>query len=169
MVKIYKSNYRQRMKHFDSVYFLFGGLLFVVVFAIYKFGIQDLSMYLKIMLVPFILFILPTLYIHLEYYFTNRNDILKIDDAKNGVEHTHMNKTIDFDFNDITSIEQFKTPIVFEKRASWVPWDTYNYTKILLNNQEQIFITCHMIDEFDLPIVKEKKKEYVVWLPYLRR
>jgi len=169
MVKIYKSNYRQRMKHFGSVYFLFGGLLFVVVFAIYKFGIQDIGIYLKIMLIPFILFILPTLYIHLEYYFTNRNDILKIDDATNRVEYTYKNKTINFNFNDVVSIEQFKTPIVFEKRTPWLPWDTYNYTKIILMNGEQIFITCDMIDEFDLPILKEKKKEYTVWLPYLRR
>lgn len=168
MVKIYKSNYRQRIKHFWSFYLFLGAIMIFVLFAIYKFGIRDLGMYLKIMLMPFILFILPTIYIHIEYYFTNRNDILKIDDTNYCVEYTHKNKTIVFNFNDIHSIEQFKTPVAIEKRESWVPWDSYNHSKVTLHDGSKITITCYLIDEFDLPIGDEKKKLHRVLFPRLK-
>lgn len=160
---------RKRFTHFWSIYiFLVGGIL-LVFYEVHQLGSQDLNFYVTSAVVMFLIFFLPTIYVHLQYHGKNRNAKLRID-YQNGVgEYEHNRERIRFHFSDIKLIEQYKTPPVAEKRWPWLPWATYNYAKVILNNGKEFIITCFLVDEFELPIDSSKIKLHRILYPNIKR
>ena len=49
-----------------------------------------------------------------------------------------------------------------------MPWDSYNYAHILLDNNINLIITSFLFDQFDLLIQEDKKEVTRVVFPYTK-
>ena len=145
------------------------GYILFVVYMYHKYGPQDLYVYILIASGLFLHMFIPTFFVHLQYYLKNKDVLLAIDTRKKIVKYSRGNQLTVFRFEDIEFLEQYKTPPIIEKRATWLPWATYNYAKVKLVSREEFIITCFLVDEFELPIDKSKIKLHSVFLPYIRK
>ena len=90
-------------------------------------------------------FIIPTLYLHVEYYLYNHKDKLKV--VKDHFQYEHRNEEVSFKLDDIKQIISYKTPPLIEKRFHWLPWASYNFTELILKNGQTIILTCYLVNE----------------------
>lgn len=169
MEKLYKVTFKNRFKHFWEVYiYLLLDIIFIF-YMIYRHGYQDIDIYLKIAVCMFLLIFVPTLYVHIEYYIINYKDKLFVDFQTDKLKYFHKGKNIDFHLRDVKLLKIYKTPPLIENRLPWLPWATYNYVIIKLNNGKKIFITCFLVNELNLNIPSSKKRLVKVLFPYIRR
>jgi hypothetical protein len=136
--------YRVSIKNqFKSLEFLvYGSLLFsLLVYLIYKnegytkdFG-QFFFVYYMVLLIP-------TLFLHVEYFLKNRNDILTIDVEQKNIR---INKQTDIAFNQIENITYFMPPVWHRKGfIRLLPFEDYHYARITMKNGERFIFTCLM-------------------------
>ena len=85
------------------------------------------------------------------------------------VKCKHQNENINFSFRDIKEIVRYQTPPVMENRWPWLPWGTYNYSKVKLENGKEILITCFLYEQFSLPIDEAKIRTVKVLFPNIKR
>jgi hypothetical protein len=136
----YKITFRN---HFKSLEFLiYGSLLFAgLVYVLYKNEgystdlVQFFSVYYLVLLVP-------TLFIHIEYYLKNRNDILIIDTSEKTIS---INGQKPIFFSEIENITYVMPPVWHRKGfIRLLPFEDYHYAKIKMKNGEQFIFTCLM-------------------------
>lgn len=166
---LYKSTFKNRMSHIYLVYVTLFAIAIFILFMVFKFGVSDLNeyIYIAVSLYGFLL-MFPTLFIHFSYLITNYKDQLKISFDSEIIEYQHKGRKILFHFNEIQLIDEYKTPALLRRSPGWLPWETYHYIKITLDNGKEIFITCFMANELELPIDKSRIKLHKIFYPYLR-
>ncbi len=165
----YQATFSKRFGHFWTIYIFLLVDIAIVFYSVDRYGSEDIMKDITIAALAFLLFFLPTFFVHSQYYRRNANDRLLLDSRKGTVEYIHGPDRIQFGFDDIELLEQFQTPPLIEDRWLWFPWASYNYTKIHLNSQREIIVTCFLVDQFDLPIDSSKKKLVRVLFPNIKR
>jgi hypothetical protein len=169
MRSVNRITFKKRFKHFWGIYiFLLLDVVFIF-YCIHTFGQQDIMIFVLIALGMFLLFFLPTLFLHIEYLLQNCNDEIVIDSEKQEIEYIHQGIKYKYSFKDIDYVEQFITPPLHEKRMHWFPWASYNYVKIRLRNNENIIVTCFLIDQLDLEVDSVNFKVRKVFYPSILR
>ncbi len=165
---IYRINFKSQLYHFWPIFIFLAIDILFVFYTTSRFGRQDLIIYILIALGMFLIFFLPTIYIHIEYYLKNRDAELRIDYQNKYVEYKQKENTTSFRFKEIKWAEQNKTPAMVENRIlKMLPWDTYNYSKIILNDGKELYITCLLVNELKLPIDPSKIKINKVLFPII--
>lgn len=61
--------------------------------------------------------------------------------------YEHKSKKLSFELKDIKHVTSYKTKPIIEKRNPWLPWDSYNFTELVLKDGQTIILTCYLVDE----------------------
>lgn len=136
----YKITFRNNVKSLEFLFYgsiLFAGLVYIL--CINEGYSKDLviffSLYYSILLVP-------TLYLHIEYYLMNRNDVLIIDAVEKKII---INAQKPISFNEIEKIIYFMPPVWHRKGLiRLLPFEDYHYARIKMKNGDQFLFTCLM-------------------------
>ncbi|MFA0961216.1 hypothetical protein AB9P05_05390 [Roseivirga sp. BDSF3-8] len=167
-MKVYKIKRSAHLRALKSIvvtilFFSIGLSLLVV----YRYGYLDLKKVFIAGSVSFVIFVLPMLLLHLQYYIINRYDSFSYDDVKQVIIYSSKYNDIRFHEKDITEIIVYKTKPLAENRTAVFTWDEYNYALIKLSNNVVIRISCLLVGELD-KILKLKnvhvKKTFYPWI-----
>ena len=159
----------------NSKIYFYRALLFctiiyigIFIFALYQ---NNLNIAIKVMAVVSIwsltVYIIPLIYIQLNYYKKNKNSVLKINEK--GISISRKNDLVKFEFSEIQKVEfNFSYPL-YDKRFRWFFWDEYFYAEIHLKKGENLIITCLLFDKLETIIpsklIKRKKRIF----PYIKK
>ena len=107
-------------------------------------------------IIVFVLFVLPAIIIHVNYYLVNRGDVLKYSPQQKEIIILHKGISNTFNLNDIDRIERSMSFNEAEHRSSVLPWDGYNHSVIYLKNGKVFTLTSLLITYLDLPMEEGK-------------
>jgi hypothetical protein len=114
------------------------------------------------LIVYYLVLMIPTLYLHFEYYRRNKNQRLLIDTS---LKSLTINEQDSIPFSEIECI-YYVMPPVWHRNSNlrMVPFEDYHYAKIKLKNGQEFIFTCLMhfnVQEalgqiVGVPVVKKK-------------
>jgi hypothetical protein len=110
---------------------------------------------------------IPLVILYFNYKRYNKDLILKIS-PNSRYELTKSSEYIEFYKEDIEHIEFILSYAVFDKRASFLLWDSYFYVKIVLKNSQHVYITCIVCDDLSLYFPESIIKRRKIFFPYIR-
>ena len=118
-----------------------------MLFVLYDFWVDNSIVNLKFLIVCFLIFLIPTLVIHLQYYVENKSIAMLID--KNQIRIiVNRKEQFTFHIQDISLIELCLSPAQYFKSSFLnTPFDTYYYAKIKLKTGKSFVITSLLIDK----------------------
>lgn len=112
--------------------------------------------------------IVPLIALHVNYFLTNKGDILEFDEQSKVFYFHHRDKTVQFHLNDIKNVTYFKSFPLAKKHLALLAWDNYHHAVIVLNSNIQIVVTSLMTGfELRLQIPSEKsltKMNFYRWV-----
>lgn len=97
-------------------------------------------------LIPLLLVIIPTIYLHVRYYFKNRHYSIRI--IGSYVELTVKENIIIIVPEDVDKIIYELSPSMNDNRPIWAPWNHYRHIRIFMKNGNEYIITSLIIDDF---------------------
>jgi hypothetical protein len=162
----YKISFEHHIKNAWTIliYLLIFSIL--PVYMVNRFGFGDTLIFLQLSILGFLLFFVPQLIIHINYYMRNKGDIFLYDPVGKRITINRKGESASFLFSDIELIKRFKSYPLAENRMQWFPWDNYNYSNIRLKNGQEFIITSLLVPNMDLPIdsgrVKLEKRFYPI-------
>jgi len=109
-------------------------------------------------IVLFIVFVVPGLIIHINYYLVNRGNIFEYSIQEGLIRITRMGNTTTFSLADIHLIERSMSFNFAASRSSVALWDGYNHSVIYLKSGEVFTVTSLLVPSLDLPIENAKVK-----------
>lgn len=132
--------------------------LTIIIFTIYVYLNADDGQEYKILIAYAMFQAIGIVLLHLDYYYKNRNAVL----INNNTEfvYSDRNKNIKFHTDDIMRIEYHQNKSNRFNRLPFFSWYLYNFTKIVLKNKQEIYITCLMEDKFDIEEVHDYFKVF---------
>lgn len=158
MEKIYRT---RLIFHIKSLRFVL--ISSVVSFGIFYFiltrqqGGFNFDAFLLVALPLFLMFIAPSIYLHLTYYIKNFGQKIIVNQSQNRLTIIEHGKQHCYNYSSIISIEQhlglyYRNRIDRQGRRL-APWTPYGYLIIKLENGLYIQLTCLMIDIQNPPFV----------------
>ncbi|SEJ41728.1 hypothetical protein SAMN05192553_103786 [Cyclobacterium xiamenense] len=123
-----------------------------------RFGSGDTWIFILLSTALFLVFFIPQLVLHINYYMKNKGDIFFYDPVGQRITINHKGESASFSFSDIELIKRFKSYPLAEDRMQWFPWDNYNYSMVRLKNGQEFIITSLLVPNMDLPIDSDKIK-----------
>ena len=136
----YKITFRNQLKSLE--FLIYGSFMFMLLIFILFINEEDISELLLFFSVYYLVLFLPTLFLHLEYFFKNKGDVFKVDGIKKFIS---FNKEKAISFNDIESIIYVMPPVWHRKSIiRFFPFEDYHYAEINLKSGEQFILTCLM-------------------------
>ncbi|MCH7415700.1 hypothetical protein MM213_19525 [Belliella sp. R4-6] len=148
---------------FYYVLVILGGAFYI---SCIKYGVIKYEKVMLISFVVFMIFLIPQLILHINYYRQNNGDVFIYDPLDQRIVINTKGESASFSFNEIELIKRFKSYPLAENRIQWFPWDNYNYSIIQLKNGQQFIITSLLVPNMDLPIdsgkIKLKKSFYPI-------
>lgn len=155
MIHTYKITGKNEWKNFNSI--LVYAIGFVLGYPIMFYARHpegDMWEAVHFPAIGFLLFFIPLCLIHYKYLSLNDGMEMTYDDAagKIVIKNSKLNTSSEFGLEDIKLVSHTMTVPMMEKRMHWFPWDSYNYSEILLKNGEKHMITSLMVYRLALPI-----------------
>lgn len=149
-------------KHLKASFILIIVFL-AIIFVAYYLGLNDVNTY-KIIVPIIIIIILPTLYVHLNYYYEGKNHVYEL--SKNEIRVIEDGRVVVFRKEDFKEIKIYMSGTRLAGLALRnFPFESYYYAKIVMYDKQEIKISClfsNNIDEIlfslygDIPIIKIK-------------
>ena len=166
--EVFHSSLRSRLKYIlpTCIYLIVD--IVAVIYLTMKYGASDILLYIKLGGIAFLIIFLPTLIIHMQYYFKNKNVSLEFDYLRRTIYYRSSTEETTFSFDNIVNFIKYIHPALYEKREGWLPWERYSYVILKLDDDKKVFITCFLINQFDLSIDEEKKTVNKVFFPFIR-
>jgi len=167
MIEVYSTTRKNIIEH---VWILsLGVIIFIggVLYFNYNFGIQNMQEHILWSLSIVLLFSIPTLVLHFQYYLKNKNTQLMIDYHNRSISVIQKGNVLEFTFDDIKYIRRVKELEYARRGTYFLPWGLFNYSVIYLNDDRKIVITSYIVTDFDLPIDDSKKKNFEVFYPFI--
>lgn len=152
MLLNYRITFKNSLSHFRSVFYYLAAIVAFVLLMVFEYGSADLYDFIGIGVFFFgILMILPTVIIHLNYFFLNQRNEMIIDPGTKAIRFLQNQTWREFSYGDIEKVEVYMSPPLFRKSTGFTPWDSYHYTRLRLSDGSCVLITCLMANEWDLP------------------
>ena len=152
----YKITRANEWKNFKSILIiLFTAIFLAPIFLYFRTLPEDnLADYWVIIPIVFLLFFIPLVIIHLQYYSLNYGMEMIYDDMEKSIviKDTKKDTVSEFKLKDIKHIFHISTPAFAENRMHWFPWDSYNYSDIFLKDGRKFRITSLMVYRLELPV-----------------
>ncbi|WP_140160556.1 hypothetical protein [Algoriphagus antarcticus] len=121
----------------------------IYLMVVYKVGHFELIPSLFMGGFVFILYVVPMIVLHIQYYLLNRNDTFEYDCSIGKMIFRRKGKQICFEDHEILKITVFKTRTLAENRTPIFLWDYYNYSVIELKSGEVIKLSSLLVNEID--------------------
>lgn len=104
----------------------------------------------------FLFNILPTLFLHIQYYLRNKGAELIINCELATLSYTKSNTSLLYHFNEIKRLERVAS---YGKGTGWYSFSEYRYCKIILDDDSTIVITCLMVNKIEDTLMKLLNKD----------
>ncbi|WP_090890142.1 hypothetical protein [Pedobacter rhizosphaerae] len=117
---------------------------------------EDIKVFVWIAIFMFIVFALPALIIHVNYYLVNRSDVFEYSDQKKEVTIYHKDVAATFNLDDIDYVQRSMSWNKAAKRSFIASWEGYNHSYIFLKDGRRFTITSLLVPDLELPLEKEK-------------
>jgi hypothetical protein len=114
----------------------------------------------------FLLDILPTLLVHIQYYQANKGAVLDIDRALHRISYVTAKEVIAYNFDDIESFVRMDS----WGAGAWYSFAEYRYYKIVFKDKKEIIVTSLMIKNIKyvleplLNISADKKRRPIAFI-----
>lgn len=145
--------------HFKNAWTILIYLVIFSVLPIYminRFGSEDILVFVQLSVVVFLVFFIPQLILHINYFMRNKGDVFFYDPTGQKITLNHKGESVSFSFRDIELVKRFKSYPLAENRMQWFPWDSYNYSVIRLKGGQEFIVTSLLVPNMDLPIDSDK-------------
>lgn len=155
-METYKVNLKN---HLENSWIIFVYIVIGVLwpFYIYYKGEEDnVSILIAISIIGVVILSAPVLIIHLNYYFTNKGDILRYNVQERKITILHKGVETTFVMDDIDRVDRFMSFNKAADRADFLPWDGYNHSDIYLKDGQKITITSLLVPNLNLPIDSDR-------------
>ncbi len=104
-----------------------------------------------------------TIYVHLEYYFTNYGVIVEYDKKKNEIRYKRRNQEDVIIAPEVIKKVEINQSRLFKKKGGFLPTDNYHFTKFILHGNTEVIITSLLYVDLDYKITeKTKVKERII-------
>ena len=149
-MRTFRININSHMRHLWLLLFLLILLPVSIYFLVlFKDGFFDLRKAIIGSVIVFIIFILPMIILHLNYFLVNRNDSFEYDESNGIMIFRKGQLETKFEINDVDRVICYKSWPMSNNRPAVLPWDIYNYAIIRLKNGEVLKISSLLVYEFD--------------------
>lgn len=152
-MEVYKINLKSHLRNGESIVL---GILVCISFP-YILGYikdADAKSFIWISIIMFVVGVLPTVIIHINYYLVNRGDICIYEDGIITIKHKGASTS--FNLEDIDRIERHMSFNLAADRVGFAPWDLYNHSIIYLKDKQRFIITSLLVPNLNLPIEGER-------------
>lgn len=111
-----------------------------------------------------LLYTIPALYLHMEYYFTNKGYEIGINSIELILKKEGLVKT--YNINDLSKIIVYKSASLDKGGIQFTAIESYHYARIITKSGEEIVITCLLIPNLDEflsqlnAIIYQRKKRF---------
>lgn len=159
MISTYKVNLKHTLTSYKSaIQHAIVGLLVASIIYFFESGLNAL-----LFCVVYLIFLLPAILLHIQYYLKNKNTVLKVDVGQKCITIEKEGQTYRYTWQDIHLVEKHlcrPRPYIDRGKAIYpvlggrrVPVTEFDYIKITLKNGEAFYITSLMmkVKSFDLP------------------
>ncbi len=163
----YSINKRNIFEHLWILTIGFIGFIVAVLYFNYRFGIENIGEHILWSLSIVLLFTIPTLVLHIQYYLKNKDTILKINYNTCSIYLEQKGTKIEFTFKDIKYIRRVKELEYARRGTYFLPWGLFNYSVLYLTDDSRIVITSYLIIDLDIPIDDSKKELIQVYYPFI--
>jgi hypothetical protein len=116
----------------------------------YIFGTETHALII-IFLLFFLLDILPTVILHIQYLFKNWNSELSLNKEKRKLAYVSSTENLEYSFDEILSVHHFAS---YGGGTRVYSFGEYRYFKIIFKDNKQIIITCLMINNIKMTLEK---------------
>lgn len=168
MKKSYKNSLKNQFPHYSELLFFLALFVFFVFYMVKKYGKQDVYLYIATAFIMFSIVFIPTMFLHTQYLLKSLHRKLIVDIKEQLFIYETKNNQIVFKTSDIKIIRQYKTRILIENAIHWLPFSTYNYSELELNNGKKIIITCYLVSELYFDFLEDKIEVKRTGFPYIR-
>tara|TARA_A100001391_G_scaffold138542_1_gene96906 strand:+ start:135 stop:641 length:507 start_codon:yes stop_codon:yes gene_type:complete len=151
-----KINIKNHLEAAFSVLLLIFGYFLLIVLFNFNFGV------IIITLIAFLLFVAPGIYLHIEYWFNNKNDkyIINLD----SIIEINKDNEKKYYSNEIEQIVLYGSATLFKPWFHLSAMEQYHFASVFLKNGNILIITCLLTPRVDkamekLKDVKIKKKK----------
>jgi hypothetical protein len=110
------------------------------------------------------IFILPSFYLHGEYWIANYGQIVEI--ANQSLTITKKGVSKSYSFSEMEKVILYKSASLDKRGIPFSPMEYYNYARIILKSGEEIILTCLLSPKVDkitdqiTGVEKERKKSF---------
>lgn len=148
----YKVTKKSEWENFKSIFLYF--IIFSLLPLSMRYLFPDGSMFEFICYasVGFMFFFIPQCFIHLSYYYRDKDKALLFNLTAGKLTITDKEVSENFLLDDIKHVFHYVSYSFAEKRMGWYPWEGYNYSKIILKNGRQYIITSLLVRRLELPV-----------------
>ena len=94
----------------------------------------------------FLIDILPTIIIHIQYLIKNWKCVLTIDTEKRILSYGRPGTSLEYSFDGIHSLHYYGS---YGRGTGVYSFESYRYVRIVLNDGSQIIITCLMVNKIE--------------------
>lgn len=148
----YRLNFENHFKNsWTILIYVIGSVLFPF-FMVYQKGPSDLLTFVLMGIGLLLLFLIPPIIIHCNYFRINKNDLLIYDPSNQNITINHKGENHSFFLSDISFIERFMSHPLADNRTQWLPWDSYNHSIIHLESGQKFVVTSLLVPNLDLPV-----------------
>jgi|GEM_PF-2034398 len=167
-MKTYALDLHSHLRHLWLMLFLLVLMPFVLYFLmIVKYDVFDLKKAVIAGVLVFVVFILPMLILHFNYYSVNKGSSFSYNELEGEMIFKNSHGENKFNTNEIDSIICHKSWPMSNNRSALLPWDIYNYAEVRLKNGQILKISSLLVYEFDKQVISdtiEIKKRFYPWI-----
>lgn len=121
-----------------------GTIMMLIVLCFLNFDV-DFSIIFGIY---YLILTIPMLYLHIEYYLSNKGQIITISDdtlikiSRSGIKQNYK-------FSELNRVILYKSASIEKGGIQITPLDSYHYLRIITNSGDDVIITCMMCKDLD--------------------
>lgn len=155
-VQSYKINFKQQITLLTPAFATAVGLIGVYLYFFHG-SLTDNAFWLVFVFFLFIDF-LPAIALHIQYLIKNWKATLTIDTGKRQLTYENNNVKFVYSLDDIKFLKYYRT---YGKGSGFQSYGMYRYYKIIFADNNEINITCLMINQIEntLEILLKKEPE----------
>ena len=149
--------------HFKALEFLIYGSILLSGLVYFLYMHEGYSTSLVQFFSLYYMLLLPTLFLHLEYYAMNKRSIIEINTLQRIIS---INEKQIISFDEIEKIILYMPPVWHRKGfIRLLPFEDYHYSKIKMKNGKQLVFTCLLAPKVEeamkalsgIPLEKKKR------------
>ncbi len=142
---IFKIKGKSHWRQIGPACIVFLVLPFIPWYFALEFGPDSLHFAFWVCLIFFLVFLLPIVTIHLNYFLVNKNYSVEFSKKKIKIVNTKKNAVDEIPYSDIESIRICQSFAKHRGSIQFVPWDDYSFMRIIRKSGKPVTITSLLV------------------------